>query len=114
VRWLPNAHARIMSACTPWDACAAWTPQVWFWRAVEAMTAEERCRLLQFCTGSSRVPLAGFKALRGAHDDVMRFTIAREAASAGACVRACVRAARGVVSVLAQAACPCPPVRWGG
>ena len=60
------------------------SPQVvWFWRAVEAMTAEERCRLLQFCTGSSRVPLAGFAALRGAHGDVMRFTIAREASSGG-------------------------------
>ncbi len=57
--------------------------QVWFWRAVDAMNTEERCRLLQFCTGSSRVPLAGFAALRGAHGDVMRFTIAREASSGG-------------------------------
>ncbi|KAF0715036.1 hypothetical protein As57867_003587, partial [Aphanomyces stellatus] len=36
----------------------------WFWDVVEFdMTASERAKLLQFTTGSSRVPLQGFKAL---------------------------------------------------
>jgi E3 ubiquitin ligase SMURF1/2 len=37
----------------------------WFWRAVEQYSEERRARLLQFVTGSSRVPLQGFKALQG-------------------------------------------------
>ena len=37
----------------------------WFWRAVEDFDEERRARLLQFVTGSSRVPLQGFKALQG-------------------------------------------------
>lgn len=37
----------------------------WFWRAVESYGEERRARLLQFVTGSSRVPLQGFKALQG-------------------------------------------------
>uniref|UniRef100_A0A674B4S9 HECT-type E3 ubiquitin transferase n=1 Tax=Salmo trutta TaxID=8032 RepID=A0A674B4S9_SALTR len=38
----------------------------WFWKAVESYDEERRARLLQFVTGSSRVPLQGFKALQGA------------------------------------------------
>ncbi|KAJ6656481.1 hypothetical protein lerEdw1_003769 [Lerista edwardsae] len=38
----------------------------WFWKAVELFDEERRARLLQFVTGSSRVPLQGFKALQGA------------------------------------------------
>ena len=37
----------------------------WFWRAVTEYDEERRARLLQFVTGSARVPLAGFKALQG-------------------------------------------------
>ena len=37
----------------------------WFWQAVEYFDEEKRARLLQFVTGSSRVPLQGFKALQG-------------------------------------------------
>jgi hypothetical protein len=42
-----------------------WCEQVaWFWRVVESYSEEMRARLLQFVTGSSRVPLQGFKALQ--------------------------------------------------
>ena len=34
-------------------------------QAVESYDDEKRARLLQFVTGSSRVPLEGFKALQG-------------------------------------------------
>ena len=37
----------------------------WFWRAVDSFDDEMRARMLQFVTGSSRVPLQGFKALQG-------------------------------------------------
>jgi len=38
---------------------------VWFWKIVDGYSEEMRARLLQFVTGSSRVPLQGFKALQG-------------------------------------------------
>ncbi|CAB3224299.1 unnamed protein product [Arctia plantaginis] len=37
----------------------------WFWEIVEEFDADMRARLLQFVTGSRRVPLAGFRALQG-------------------------------------------------
>ena len=43
----------------------------WFWQAVEGYDNEMRARLLQFVTGSSRVPLQGFKALQGRGKIVM-------------------------------------------
>ncbi|OBS74107.1 hypothetical protein A6R68_15353, partial [Neotoma lepida] len=35
----------------------------WFWKAVLLMDAEKRIRLLQFVTGTSRVPMNGFAEL---------------------------------------------------
>nr|CAB3266414.1 E3 ubiquitin-protein ligase SMURF2 [Phallusia mammillata] len=37
----------------------------WFWQAIDSFDEEKRARVLQFVTGSSRVPLQGFKALQG-------------------------------------------------
>ena len=37
----------------------------WFWRAVDSMDNEMRARLLQFATGTSRVPVTGFADLKG-------------------------------------------------
>ncbi|WAQ96641.1 SMUF2-like protein [Mya arenaria] len=37
----------------------------WFWQVADSYDNEMRARLLQFVTGSSRVPLQGFKALQG-------------------------------------------------
>ena len=37
----------------------------WFWQAVESMESELRARLLQFATGTSRVPVTGFRDLQG-------------------------------------------------
>ncbi|KAL1131164.1 hypothetical protein AAG570_012401, partial [Ranatra chinensis] len=46
--------------------CTSESPVVqWFWQIVEQYSEEMRARLLQFVTGSSRVPLQGFKALQG-------------------------------------------------
>ncbi|XP_046391543.1 E3 ubiquitin-protein ligase SMURF1-like isoform X2 [Ischnura elegans] len=46
--------------------CTSETPVVkWFWQIVESYSEEMRAKLLQFVTGSSRVPLQGFKALQG-------------------------------------------------
>ena len=37
----------------------------WFWRAVRSFDKEEKAKLLQFVTGTSKVPLNGFKELEG-------------------------------------------------
>ncbi|XP_053678583.1 E3 ubiquitin-protein ligase Nedd-4-like [Anopheles nili] len=46
----------------------------WFWRAVLSFSTEMRARLLQFVTGTSRVPMNGFKELYGSNGPQM-FTI---------------------------------------
>jgi E3 ubiquitin ligase SMURF1/2 len=40
---------------------------IWFWKAVNTFDEEKRARLLQFVTGTSKVPLQGFKALQGVY-----------------------------------------------
>uniref|UniRef100_W5K1I7 E3 ubiquitin-protein ligase HACE1 n=1 Tax=Astyanax mexicanus TaxID=7994 RepID=W5K1I7_ASTMX len=47
----------------------------WFWDVVESLTQEERVLLLQFVTGSSRVPHGGFAFIMGG-SGLQKFTIA--------------------------------------
>jgi E3 ubiquitin-protein ligase HUWE1 len=49
----------------------------WFWRAVRSFDKEERAKLLQFVTGTSKVPLNGFKELEGMNG-VSKFNIHRD------------------------------------
>jgi len=46
----------------------------WFWKAVLLMDSESRIRLLQFVTGTSRVPMNGFAELQGSNGP-QKFTI---------------------------------------
>lgn len=42
------------------------SPQIqWFWRCLRSFDQEERAKLLQFATGTSKVPLEGFQHLQG-------------------------------------------------
>ncbi|KPV73687.1 uncharacterized protein RHOBADRAFT_16819 [Rhodotorula graminis WP1] len=52
----------------------------YLWRSIRSFSQEERAKLLQFVTGSSRVPLEGFKALQGMHG-VTRFNIHKAGAN---------------------------------
>ncbi|KAL7274416.1 hypothetical protein RUND412_002691 [Rhizina undulata] len=45
-----------------------------FWKCVRSWDAEQKSRLLQFTTGTSRIPVNGFKDLQGS-DGPRRFTI---------------------------------------
>uniref|UniRef100_A0A8C6K403 E3 ubiquitin-protein ligase HACE1 n=1 Tax=Nothobranchius furzeri TaxID=105023 RepID=A0A8C6K403_NOTFU len=47
----------------------------WFWEVVRSLTQEERVLLLQFVTGSSRVPHGGFAYLMGG-GGLQKFTVA--------------------------------------
>ncbi|KAG2133811.1 uncharacterized protein EDB93DRAFT_1173568 [Suillus bovinus] len=46
----------------------------WFWQCIRSWPPERKSRLLQFATGTSRVPINGFKDLQGS-DGPRRFTI---------------------------------------
>ncbi|XBW37541.1 hypothetical protein QEN19_003121 [Hanseniaspora menglaensis] len=46
----------------------------WFWKIVSEWDNESKARLLQFTTGTSRIPVNGFKDLQGS-DGPRRFTI---------------------------------------
>lgn len=56
--------------------CTVETPLViWFWDIVRSYDEDKRARLLQFVTGSPRVPIQGFKALQGVNSELRLFTI---------------------------------------
>lgn len=46
----------------------------WFWQVISEWDNEQKARLLQFTTGTSRIPVNGFKDLQGS-DGPRRFTI---------------------------------------
>ncbi|KAH3671413.1 hypothetical protein WICMUC_004637 [Wickerhamomyces mucosus] len=46
----------------------------WFWKCISEWDNEQKARLLQFTTGTSRIPVNGFKDLQGS-DGPRRFTI---------------------------------------
>lgn len=46
----------------------------WFWKCIKEWDLEQKARLLQFTTGTSRIPVNGFKDLQGS-DGPRRFTI---------------------------------------
>ena len=46
-----------------------------FWEIMHTYNQEQLARILQFCTGSSRVPLGGFGALESTRGQKAKFTI---------------------------------------
>jgi E3 ubiquitin-protein ligase HUWE1 len=54
------------------------SPQIkWFWRAVRSFSTEDRVKLLQFATGTARVPIDGFSQLQGSNG-VQKFQIHKD------------------------------------
>ncbi|CAM9270497.1 unnamed protein product [Phaeothamnion confervicola] len=47
----------------------------WFWELVEGFSREQRARLLQFVTGTSRVPVGGFSELQGQDGETRFFAL---------------------------------------
>ncbi|KAF7512007.1 hypothetical protein GJ744_002720 [Endocarpon pusillum] len=63
---LPDIDVDDWKANTEYHNYSASSPQIqWFWRAVRSFDKEEQAKLLQFVTGTSKVPLNGFKELEG-------------------------------------------------
>ncbi|RAL03966.1 E3 ubiquitin-protein ligase TOM1 [Aspergillus ibericus CBS 121593] len=75
---LPEIEVDDWKVNTEYHNYSASSPQIqWFWRAVRSFDKEERAKLLQFVTGTSKVPLNGFKELEGMNG-VSRFNIHRD------------------------------------
>jgi len=53
-----------------------------FWKCIRSWDAEQKSRLLQFATGTSRIPVNGFKDLQGS-DGPRRFTIEKSGSDKG-------------------------------
>lgn len=52
----------------------------WLWSALETFVEQDRARFLMFVTGTSKVPLGGFKMLRGQRG-AQKFTVEKSTAS---------------------------------
>ncbi|KAB5586032.1 hypothetical protein GE09DRAFT_1210617 [Coniochaeta sp. 2T2.1] len=75
---LPDIDVDDWKANTEYQNYTAASQQIqWFWRAVRSFDKEERAKLLQFVTGTSKVPLNGFKELEGMNG-ISRFNIHRD------------------------------------
>ncbi|XVE95159.1 hypothetical protein REPUB_Repub02eG0072400 [Reevesia pubescens] len=63
---LPDIDLDDMRANTEYSGYSAASPVIqWFWEVVQGLSKEDKARLLQFVTGTSKVPLEGFSALHG-------------------------------------------------
>jgi E3 ubiquitin-protein ligase HUWE1 len=63
---LPEIDLEDLKANTEYTGYTAASPVVqWFWDVVRSFSKEDMARLLQFITGTSKVPLEGFRALQG-------------------------------------------------
>ncbi|KAI8362820.1 hypothetical protein BD560DRAFT_448756 [Blakeslea trispora] len=75
---LPDIDIDEWKANTVYEGYTIKSPQIqWFWRAVRSFDQEERAKLLQFSTGTSKVPLEGFAQLQGSNG-VQKFQIHKE------------------------------------
>ncbi|RKF57434.1 putative e3 ubiquitin-protein ligase [Golovinomyces cichoracearum] len=75
---LPEINVDDWKGNTEYHNYTTSSPQVqWFWRAVRSFDKEEKAKLLQFVTGTSKVPLNGFKELEGMNG-FSRFNIHRD------------------------------------
>eukprot|EP00271_Cylindrocystis_brebissonii_P000524 TRINITY_DN1063_c0_g2_i1.p1 TRINITY_DN1063_c0_g2~~TRINITY_DN1063_c0_g2_i1.p1 ORF type:complete len:4539 (-),score=961.90 TRINITY_DN1063_c0_g2_i1:519-13235(-) len=74
---LPEIDIEDLRHNTEYTGLTASSPvSQWFWEVVRQFSIEDKARLLQFITGTSKVPLEGFRALQGI-SGLQRFQIHR-------------------------------------
>merc|ERR1711879_159572 len=74
---LPEIDLDDLRANTEYVGYTSSSPTIlWFWEIVNEMSKEDVARLLMFCTGTTKVPLDGFRALQGV-SGLQRFQIHR-------------------------------------
>lgn len=75
---VPDIDVNDWKSNTEYHQYTAASQQIqWFWRAVRSFDKEERAKLMQFVTGTSKPPLNGFKELEGMNG-ATRFNIHRD------------------------------------
>lgn len=75
---LPNIDIDDLKASTEYHKYLPNSLQIqWFWRALRSFDQADRAKLLQFVTGTSKVPLQGFASLEGMNG-VQKFQIHRD------------------------------------
>ncbi|KAK4489970.1 hypothetical protein RD792_000624 [Penstemon davidsonii] len=63
---LPDIDLDDLRTNTEYSGYSVASPSIqWFWEVVQGFSKEDKARLLQFVTGTSKVPLEGFSALQG-------------------------------------------------
>ncbi|XP_019090663.1 PREDICTED: E3 ubiquitin-protein ligase UPL1-like [Camelina sativa] len=63
---LPDIDLDDLRVNTEYSGYSPGSPVIqWFWEVVQGLSKEDKARLLQFVTGTSKVPLEGFSALQG-------------------------------------------------
>ena len=63
---LPDFKVADLKATTQYNGYSVNSPQIqWFWEVMETLDRTEKGNLLQFVTGSSKVPVEGFNSLQG-------------------------------------------------
>lgn len=63
---LPDFKVADLKAHTNYNGYTPSSPQIlWFWEIMETLDRTEKGNLLQFVTGSSKVPVEGFNSLQG-------------------------------------------------
>jgi len=63
---LPDIDVNDLKANTEYKGIPSSSQLIqWFWEVVDDMTQEEKANLVQFVTGTSKVPINGFKSLQG-------------------------------------------------
>ena len=72
---LPTVDVDDWVKCTDYRAYSPEDQVIkWFWQCIRSWPTERKSRLLQFVTGTNRIPVNGFKDLQGS-DGPRRFTI---------------------------------------
>jgi len=85
---LPDIDVHDLKKNTDYNGWKATDSQIeWFWNVLFSLSRNQKAAFLQFVTGSSKVPLAGFGELPGMRG-VQKFSIHKTGGSAGALMSA--------------------------
>lgn len=85
---LPDIDVQDLKQHTDYVGWKASDPEIqWFWSIMFSLSRNEKAAFLQFVTGSSKVPLAGFAELQGMRG-VQKFSIHKVAGKAGSLMSA--------------------------
>lgn len=85
---LPDIDVHDLKKSTEYQGWKATDPEIeWFWNVMFSLSRNEKAAFLQFVTGSSKVPLAGFAELQGMRG-VQKFSIHKAGGTNGALMSA--------------------------